>query len=48
MNKPGVILFATVVILALIAANIWWQVYRFNDCRAVGHSRLYCILTIGK
>jgi hypothetical protein len=34
-------------IIAFLAAAVWWQVYRFRDCRAVGHSMLYCIGSIG-
>lgn len=32
----------------LIGGAIWWKVYRWNDCRAVGHGWFYCVATIGK
>jgi hypothetical protein len=38
------ILFA-IIILSLI---FWWQIYRYQDCKSVGHSKLYCVLSIGK
>ena len=31
------------VILAIIVGHFWWTAYKYNDCRAVGHSKLYCI-----
>ncbi len=37
-----------VFITFMIGLAIWWQVYRFHDCRRVGHTRTYCIFTIGK
>ena len=33
---------------ALIALAAWWGVYKFHDCKKVGHSTLYCMLDIGK
>jgi hypothetical protein len=35
-------------IIAFLSLGVWWQVYRWEDCRMVGHSTLYCIMTIGK
>ena len=37
--------FATLLLVAIAA---WWQVYRYHDCKAVGHQTLYCIGSIGK
>ena len=34
-------------ILGFIMLLVWWQVYKFNDCKMVGHSTLYCIAKIG-
>lgn len=34
--------------LGILGLGIWWQVYKFSDCRNVGHSRLYCVMDIGK
>lgn len=38
---------AIVLFCALAASAIWWQVYKFHDCRRVGHTKLYCIADIG-
>jgi hypothetical protein len=35
------------LLLAFLVLATWWQVYKFYDCRNVGHSMLYCILSIG-
>lgn len=35
-------------IVAVISLAVWWQIYRWQDCRHVGHTQLYCILTAGK
>ena len=34
--------------LAVISFAVWWQVYRYQDCKLVGHTKLYCIMNIGK
>lgn len=33
--------------LVLAGLGIWWQTYKYHDCRKVGHSKTYCILNIG-
>lgn len=35
-------------IVVLFGLGIWWQTYKFHDCRRVGHTKLYCIMDIGK
>lgn len=35
-----VIVVAAAVILTLL---LWWPIYKYNDCRRVGHSVLYCV-----
>jgi len=35
------------MILGVLGLLIWWQIYKYSDCRMVGHSNLYCILDIG-
>lgn len=37
-----------IVVLLIIPFQIWWQFYRYHDCKKVGHTTLYCILSIGK
>lgn len=33
---------------AIVALAIWWQMFRWQECRHVGHSTLYCILAGGR
>lgn len=40
--------FCMVFVALLVYAIMAWQVYRYKDCRRVGHTTMYCILTIGK
>jgi len=35
--------FALVVVAAVLA----WPIYRFHDCKKVGHSTFYCVMDIG-
>jgi hypothetical protein len=37
-----------VLIVGLMAFNIWWHVYKYKDCRRVGHTKTYCMLDSGK
>lgn len=41
------LMYATIAIACLPLA-IWWQFYAYGDCRAVGHTQIYCILRIGR
>ncbi len=34
--------------IMLIAASVWWSIYKYHDCLRVGHSKTYCILDFGK
>lgn len=36
-----------ILILCFIGLPIWWTIYKFKDCRKVGHSTLYCVMDIG-
>lgn len=52
MNKKqgdiiGSVILIGVIILA-VSLGIWMSVYRYKDCKAVGHSQLYCIMSIGR
>lgn len=35
------------VIITALALLISWDVYRYHECKHVGHSALYCVLDIG-
>ncbi len=39
---------ALLLILVIFGLAIWWQVYKFGDCKKVGHSTLYCVMDFGK
>lgn len=32
-----------IVLLSVVVAFVWFKVYRYNDCRNVGHSVFYCL-----
>jgi hypothetical protein len=39
----------TIIVLAVLAVvglGVWWEVYKYHDCKMVGHSTLYCVLKI--
>jgi hypothetical protein len=36
------------LIVGIFGLAIWWQVYKFHDCKKVGHSTLYCVMDFGK
>lgn len=47
MKSLAYMLGILVIIAAVVIGPVWWRVYRYNDCRRVGHSRLYCVLDNG-
>ena len=32
------------LVIACIAFTVWLNIYKWNDCRKVGHTRLYCLM----
>jgi len=36
------LLFVTLIPI-LIGFTIWWEVYKYKDCVAVGHKTAYCL-----
>lgn len=41
--------FGAIVLFVLaIAATGCWQAYAYQDCLKVGHSKVYCIMRMGK
>ena len=32
-----------VLIVLLFGALIKWEIYKYNDCKKVGHSTIYCL-----
>lgn len=49
MNKNYVIgmFFYCFILISLIIAAIVWEVYKYKDCKKVGHSTIYCIFAKG-
>lgn len=41
------IVFLLTIVL-MIGSAIWWEIYKFQDCKKVGHSTLYCLFSSGK
>jgi len=39
---------AVLFVMALIGFQCWWVRYKYQDCKRVGHSTLYCVLDLGK
>ena len=37
-----------IIILLLGGALLCWPIYKYKDCKRVGHSTLYCVLDFGK
>lgn len=36
-----------ITVLLFLVLFVTYKVYMFNDCKAVGHSTLYCVLRTG-
>lgn len=49
MNKAYIIaLFLYVVFtVGLIFSVIVWEIYKYKDCKKVGHTTIYCIFAKG-
>lgn len=43
-TKIIAILILFSITLSLI---IWWPIYKYIDCKKVGHTMLYCVMDIG-
>jgi len=48
MNRIIKLILFVVVITIFVTSGIWIEMYRFKDCKKVGHTALYCILNLGK
>lgn len=44
MKNCGVL----VVIVLLLSMGVGCEVWRWRECRKVGHGAMYCILNVGK
>ena len=49
-TKEGIIIWGIMVsiIILVLSFSIWLQLYKFKDCKKVGHSTTYCVLKIGE
>ena len=41
-------LFLIALIGIIVYAAIAWEVYKYRDCKKVGHTTVYCLFTGGK
>lgn len=48
MNKALQYIILVVGLLTFISLSIAIPVYKYHDCLKVGHTMLYCILSIGR
>lgn len=46
MKKIIQITLIVVVILVILGIIIWAEIYHYQDCLRVGHTKLYCLLDI--
>lgn len=44
MRDALTFLAVIVVIVVSLTALLWWPVYKYKDCRRVGHTPLYCVV----
>lgn len=42
MKNIIIITIITLLVLAILGLSIWWTIFKFKDCKNVGHSNLYC------
>lgn len=47
-RTPPSFLVVALFIVALLGSAAWWECFKFSECRQVGHSELFCILSIGR
>ena len=43
MKNPISIIAAVALLIGILVVAVWWEVYKYHDCKKVGHSMLYCI-----
>jgi len=37
--------YILLVLVAISAANLGWEMFRYRECKKVGHSSIYCVLS---
>lgn len=45
LKEIFIFMLAAFGIIAVLYLAISWEVYKYNDCKQVGHSTVYCIFT---
>ena len=43
MKDGTTVLVLAGFVVCLLVGGIWWTAYKYKDCKAVGHSTLYCV-----
>jgi len=41
------IVIAVLFIIAIVASIVWWLPFKYHECKRVGHSTVYCWMTLG-
>jgi len=41
MKDYILVIVAFVAFVGFVGLTIWWQVYKYQDCKRVGHSTVY-------
>lgn len=47
LDKLGALLLLVVILVIVGGALLWWPIYKYHDCKRVGHSTLYCVMDVG-
>lgn len=35
-----------IVAIAIVSLSIWWTIYKYEDCKLVGHTKTYCVMKL--
>jgi hypothetical protein len=39
-------ILVVIAVLVILSLGIWWTVYKYGDCKKVGHGTTYCVVKI--
>lgn len=43
MKENSLVILIVLAVVCILAGGVWWTAYKYKDCKAVGHSTLYCV-----
>lgn len=38
-------IFIVVMVVTILALSVWWEHYKYGECKKVGHSTFYCLVS---